>query len=420
VILLLASTIVLIISSQSLNKSRLGCFEFFTLYSICVFGTLIFVSSIDLFCLFLALEVQSISFYALVALNRNSEYCAEAGIKYFILGAFTAGIFLFGISLIYSSTGTTSLPDLFHILRGLSSDLVLGNNDNFEYFVSDNFRLLLGLIFILVGFLFKVTAVPFHMWAPDIYEGAPFITVVFISTIPKIAVFFILMKLSAIYLTSLGFIWKYIFISSGLLSIIIGTLFALRQFKVRRFLAYSSITHMGFILLSLSTGTFEGIKFAFSYVLIYIISLLNMWAIISMLEHSYNCRIDSLLDLGGIFYKNKLLGANFIINLFSLAGLPPFVGFYAKLYVLTTLISSAYYSITLICVLASLFSIYYYIKVVKVILFDSKTKILSKFTRTSYLQSFVINFLLILLVIFFYIPGVHSFLESFTQQIFLF
>jgi proton-translocating NADH-quinone oxidoreductase chain N len=192
--ILIVSCGCLFISSDYLDKSRLGCFEFFVLYLLCVFGVMFFISSLDLFMLFLALEIQGICFYALVAINRNSGYCAEAGIKYFVLGAFSSGVLLFGISMIYGATGTTNMLSIFHFLQNL--DLVLIKDMLYLYsdfsnpiFIT-NSKLVLGFLFMFIGFLFKVTAAPFHMWAPDIYEGAPFATVVFISTVPKIAVFF--------------------------------------------------------------------------------------------------------------------------------------------------------------------------------------------------------------------------------------
>lgn len=417
------SAICLIISSDYLNRSRLGCFEFFVLLLMCVFGTMFFVSSLDLFTLFLALEIQGICFYALVSMNRNSGYCAEAGIKYFVLGAFSSGILIFGISMIYGSTGTTNMLSIFHMLRNLDvsnlfsdSHLFLGSS---AVLVSQNSKLLLGFFFLFVGFLFKVTAVPFHMWAPDIYEGAPFATVVFISTVPKVAVFFMFCKFVGFYFADLDFMWRYLFVSCGLLSIISGTLLAIRQYKTKRFLAYSSITHMGYILLGLSTGTFEGIKFSMVYVIIYAITLLNMWSLISIMENNYSQKIDSILDFGGIFYKNKIIGWNLIITLFSLSGLPPFVGFFAKYFILSSMIHSSMYVITLLVIFSSLFSIYYYAKIIKIVIYDSKIKLMTVKEPVSGSIALVSSSSLLLMIIFYQIPLVHTLSESFVQSFFI-
>jgi len=417
------SSVCLIISSDYLKRSRLGCFEFFILFLICVWGTMFFVSSLDLFSLFLALEIQGICFYALVSMNRASGYCAESGIKYFILGAFSSGILIFGISMIYGSTGTTNMLSIFHMLRNLEMETVFQNsfslNQSSSPLVAQNAKLLLGIFFLLVGFLFKVTAVPFHMWAPDIYEGAPFATVVFISTVPKIAVFFIFSKLVGFYFADVEFLWKHLFVISGGLSIFFGTFLAIRQYKTKRFLAYSSITHMGYILVGLSTGTFEGIKFSMIYVVIYVITLLNMWALISIMENNYGQKIDSLLDFGGIFYKNKLIGWNLIITLFSLSGLPPFIGFFAKYFILSSLIHSSMYIIAVLIILSSLFSIYYYVKVIKIIIYDSKHKLLVIEQPVNHSISIISSLSLLLLLLFYEIPLVHTTSELFIQSFYV-
>jgi len=413
----------LIISSDYLNRSRLGCFEFFILFLICVFGVMFFISSLDLFTLFLALEIQGICFYGLVAMNRNSGYCAEAGIKYFILGAFSSGVLIFGISMIYGATGTTNMLSIFHMLRNLDASilesLLYPGSDFSNPIIIANSKLLLGFLFLFIGFLFKVTAVPFHMWAPDIYEGAPFATVVFISTVPKIAVFFMFIKFVGFYFIDIAFLWKYLFILSGGLSIVVGTLFAIRQYKTKRFLAYSSITHMGYILLGLSTGTFEGLKFAMIYVVVYVITLLNVWGLVSIMEQNYGQKIDSILDFGGIFYKNKAIGINLIITLFSLSGLPPFVGFFAKYFLLSTMIHSSMYIITVLVIFSSLFSIYYYAKVIKIVMYDSKVKFLSVKNQAGYLLTLVMSLSVLLMFIFYEIPLLQTISESCVQSLFI-
>lgn len=421
--ILLISCGCLFISSDYLDKSRLGCFEFFVLYLLCVFGVMFFISALDLFMLFLALEIQGICFYALVAINRNSGYCAEAGIKYFVLGAFSSGVLLFGISMIYGSTGSTNMLSIFHFLQNIDlaiiQDLLYLNSDFSNPIFITNSKLVLGFLFMFIGFLFKVTAAPFHMWAPDIYEGAPFATVVFISTVPKVAVFFMFIKFVGFYFVKIAFLWKYLFILSGILSIIVGTLFAIRQYKTKRFLAYSSITHMGYILLGLSTGTFEGLKFAMIYVVVYVLTLLNIWGLISIMEQNYSQKIDSILDFGGVFYKNRLIGASLVITLFSLSGLPPFIGFFAKYFLLSTMVHSSMYILTVLVIFSSLFSIYYYVKIIKIILFDSKTKFLVIKQSPNFALTCTMSLSLLLLFIFYEIPLVQTLSESLIQSLFI-
>jgi len=408
----------LLICYDSLDQSRLGCIEFFILYLFSILGILFFISSSDLFMMFLSIEILSICLYALVATNRYSGYGAEASIKYFIFGAFSSGIMIFGISLIYGSLGTTNIFDIFHISLSLEDlpSIINQSIEVTEYLSHPLFitysKLFIGLLFLFIGLLFKVTAVPFHMWAPDVYEGAPEPVVVFLSTVPKIAVFYLIARLSGFYFSKFMIILKPLLIICGILSVIVGTFLALRQYKIKRFIAYSSITHMGYILLGLSTGTIIGVKYSLIYIFVYIFTILNLWAIIFLLKHNYGHKIDSLLDLGGVFYHNRLLGFNFVVTLFSLGGLPPFAGFFAKYFILYTLVKSHMYFISFILIFFSLISIYYYVKIIKVIFFDSKIKFSVIKNSSSQGIYLVLNTCLFSILLFFHLPIVHTFFEK--------
>ena len=267
-----------------------------------------FISSVDLFTMFLALEIQSICLYALVSLNKGSGYGVEAGIKFFVLGATSSVILIFGISMLYGAAGSTNLYHLYNVflyqVPTISWDQVETNMFCLTIF---NMKLILGVLFIFIGLFFKITIVPFHMWAPDVYEGAPISIVIFIATVPKIAVTFILCKLAGFFFSHIYFLWKPLFIIAGLFSVVIGTLMAVRQFKIKRFIAYSSITHMGYILLFISAFTFTSLQYCICYLFVYIFTILNLWGILLILENNFGKTLDSLYDWGGIFYTERYL-----------------------------------------------------------------------------------------------------------------
>merc|ERR1739845_34887 len=237
-----------------------------------------------------------------------------------------------------------------------------------------NIKLILGVLFIFIGLFFKITIVPFHMWAPDVYEGAPIAIVIFIATVPKIAVTFILCKLVGFFFSYIYFVWKPLFITAGLLSVVIGTLMAVRQFKIKRFIAYSSITHMGYILLFMSAFTFISLQYCICYLFVYIFTILNLWGILLILENNFGKNLDSFYDWGGIFYTERYLSVTLLITLLSLGGLPPFSGFFGKYLFFKSLLFSDMYLIALFLIMFSLLSIYYYVKIIKIIFFDAKKK----------------------------------------------
>lgn len=417
---LIVSIICLILSRNSLDRSRSACFEYFILYLFVVFGVMFFISSVDLFTMFLALEVQSICLYALVSLNKGSGSGAEAGIKFFILGATSSVVLIFGISMLYGAAGSTNLFHMYNIFMYRPPNLWVTTMEAGWWFITIyNLKLILGVLFVFIGLFFKVTIVPFHMWAPDVYEGAPISIVVFISTVPKIAVTYMLCKLGGFFFVHVYYIWKPLFIVAGLSSVVIGTLMAVRQFKIKRFIAYSSIAHMGYILLFISAFTFTSLQYCMCYLVVYIFSILNLWGILLVLENNYGKNLDSFQDWGGIFYTERALSVTLLITLLSLGGLPPFSGFFGKYLFFKSLLFSDMYMIALFLIIFSLLGIYYYVKIVKIIFFDSKKKFLIVKKKIDFITVLLMTFFTIIILFFFHFDIVWSLSEKIIWSLYV-
>ncbi len=410
----------LIMSQNNLNRTRSACFEYFILYLFVVFGVLFFISSVDLFTMFLALEIQSICLYALVSLNKGSGHGVEAGIKFFVLGATSSVILIFGISMLYGAAGSTNLFHIYNVLLYHIPNLLWNTVDAGMFCLTIfNIKLILGILFVFIGLFFKITIVPFHMWAPDVYEGAPISIVVFIATVPKIAVIYILCKLSGYFFSYSYFIWKPLFIIAGLLSVVIGTIMAVRQFKIKRFIAYSSITHMGYILLFMSAFTFISLQYCICYLFVYIFTILTLWGILLILENNFGKNLDSFYDWGGIFYTERYLGVILIITLLSLGGLPPFSGFFGKYLFFKSLLFSDMYLLALFIIVFSLLGIYYYVKIIKIIFFDSKKKNPLVKTKISFSSSLLLNIFLLVILFFFHFDLIWSLSEKIVWSIYV-
>ena len=420
---LIVSIFCLIMTRSSLNNSRSACFEYFILYLFTILGLMFFISSVDLFVTFLALEVQSICLYSLVFLNKRLGSGVEAGIKFFILGATSSVILVFGISLLYGAVGSTNLFHLHNILYyTLSSFSWTWSSFNATMSCGlgiYQLKVILGVICIFTGLFFKITIVPFHMWAPDVYEGSPLPIVVFISTVPKIAVIFILCKISGYFFTSLYFFWKPLFVIAGLLSIITGTFMAFRQYKIKRFIAYSSIVHMGYMLICISAFTFVSLQFCLTYLIVYIFTILSLWSIILSIEQEYGQSLDSWKDLGGICQTNLVLRLNIIITFVSLGGLPPVAAFFAKFLLFKSLLFSSMFVVSLIVIILSLFSVYYYIRLIKILFFDSKYKFSTGNIKVDFSLCLLSNLYFIIIVFFFYFDIVWSLTEKLVWSIYI-
>jgi len=318
-------------------------------------GMMIMVSAWNFLNLYLGLELMSLSLYAMVAFDRNSAKASEAAMKYFVLGAIASGMLLYGMSIIYGLTGTLNIADvqqqLTHVPEGLDIAVVF------------------GLVFMLVGIAFKLGAVPFHMWLPDVYHGAPTSVTLFIGSAPKIAAFAMVMRLLVSGLGPLHEHWQTMLIILAVLSIGIGNIVAIAQTNIKRMLAYSTISHVGFILLGILAGTKVGFASAMFYTIIYAFMSLGAFGLIVILSHK-GFEAENLEDFKGLNDRSPWLAAMMLLILFSMAGVPPTVGFYAKLVVLQAIVNIDLVWLAVYAVLLSVIGAFYYLRVIKLMYFD--------------------------------------------------
>lgn len=392
--LLLGAILSLCISLNYIQQEGLNSFEFVILILLSTCSMLFLISSADFISMYLAIEMQSLCFYVMAALKRNSEFSTEAGLKYFLLGAFSSGLLLFGCSLIYGFTGCTEFAQLGKIFECGTSVAAQpfdpANKGGEIVGVVSSFATPLrgcelGMIFILVGFLFKCTAVPFHMWAPDVYEGSPTAVTAFFSIAPKIALFGVLLRVFLSTFYDFMFPWQKILIFCSLASMLLGALAAMSQNKIKRLLAYSSIGHVGYLLVGLCCGTVEGVQALLIYLTIYVVMTINMFAIILLHVARHDTpsavslspwvqRVKYTTDLAQLGYTNPLLALSLAVTMFSIAGIPPLAGFYSKAALFFAALSSSQYLLALFGVITSVISCFYYIRLVKIMYFEkSKT-----------------------------------------------
>lgn len=364
-IIVLLSIVCFVIVKQYIKDQKINSFEYGILILFSIFGLILLSSSNDLITSFLCIEVQSLSFYLLAAYKRNSIFSTESGLKYFILGAFSSSMFLFGSSLIYGCSGTLNFEDLKDLYFSLPSNLKLLEEYN---------TLFMGLLFITISLLFKLAVAPFHIWSPDIYENSLTSSTVFFAILPKLSLFVFLIRL--FHYSFIGFFlnYKIIIVFTALLSIIIGSFVGLEVRKVKTLLAYSSISHMGYTLLAFSTGSIEGVQSVLSYLIIYLFSSLCIWSIfliVRLKKNNLKKMNKDLSDFTLLAKSNKILAASFTVALLSLAGFPPLIGFYAKMNVFLSLIETTQYFAASVAILCSVISTFYYIRIIKVLYFEN-------------------------------------------------
>jgi NADH-quinone oxidoreductase subunit N len=362
-ILIVISSIVCILMSMSyLEYKKVNSFEYFILILLAVLGMICLVSSNDLLSIYMSIELMSLSFYILAAYKRNSEFSGEAGLKYFILGAVSSGLLLFGISMIYGFTGLTNFEELAKLLTGIHG---MVNPVTYN-------GILVGILFVTVSLLFKVAAAPFHMWSPDVYEGAPTPVTAFFSIVPKMAVFALMIRL--FYSTFFDFIgfWQPIFLYSGVLSMVIGSVGALYQKKIKRLMAYSGIANVGYMLAGLGSGTVESVAGLILYLLIYVVMTAGFFSFVlgtqTSKDSKLNMHIADLVNLGKV---NPVLAFSVTLILFSMVGLPPLAGFFGKFYLFLAVIQSELYVVAIIGVLSSVVAAFYYIRIIKIMFFGT-------------------------------------------------
>nr|YP_009476714.1 NADH dehydrogenase subunit 2 [Proteomonas sulcata]AVM81207.1 NADH dehydrogenase subunit 2 [Proteomonas sulcata] len=393
-IVLVSTIIVLLIITQYNKIENFNYFEYVILILLACSGILLLISSYDLISLYLALELQSFCLYILACLKRTSEFSTEAGLKYFILGAFSSGFLLFGCSLVYGFTGTTNFEQLFHIFTGIKE------NSLFYSII-----IIVGFVFVTIGILFKLAVAPFHLWVPDVYEGAPTSVVAFFAIVPKIALVSLLVRLLFYVFYNLYFPWEEVLILCSIFSILIGTFGALIQKKVKRLIAYSSIAHSGYILIGISCGSLEGIYAAFFYSIIYIImTILSFTILLSVRTKNHLNKIKYLNDLAGLYLANLPISLVFAIVFFSMCGIPPLAGFFSKLFIFFAALNMSLYSLTIFAALMSAVACFYYLRIIKIIFFDKPgTNIILLDIDKE--KSLILSICSILLIIFFFWPA---------------
>tara|TARA_Y100001970_G_scaffold283057_1_gene397330 strand:+ start:14352 stop:15812 length:1461 start_codon:yes stop_codon:yes gene_type:complete len=383
-LILFAAIIVLIISERYRSIENLYIFEYPLLILFSILGMLVMLSSNNFITLYLGLELQSLALYVLAAAKKDSLKSSEAGLKYFILGALASGFFLFGVSLLFGITGTTS----FTIL-------------SFNYLNPNEVSLLLifSIILIISSIAFKLSIAPFHMWTPDVYEGAPTSITAYFAIVPKIAAIGVLMRILYIAFIDINFIWLQLVLVLGLLSIFVGAFGALLQKNIKRLLAYSAISNIGYIFLALSLGNQLGLESSLLYITIYAISSIGVFTFILSMEKD-NIMLENISSYAGLSKSNPFYAVCLGILLLSMAGLPPLAGFIAKFYVFKAVITSGYLLTAIIGIIGSVISAYYYLNIIKVMYLDDsdesfivESKVSMKiilFTSSLFILTFII------------------------------
>jgi len=355
VFMYLVTMVCLVYSRCYLKEQDIDRSEYYVLTLFAVLGMMVMVSAHSMLLIYLGLELLSLCLYALVALKRDSKICTEAAMKYFVLGALASGMLLYGMSLVYGITGSLNMVEISEALEmGVEMPLVLK----------------MGLVFIVIGLAFKLGAVPFHMWVPDVYHGAPTSVTLFIGTAPKLAAFGMVMRLLVDGFEVVHVDWQAMLIVLAMLSIAIGNVIAIAQANLKRMLAYSTISHMGFLLLGVLTGTADGYSSAMFYTIVYTIMSLGAFGMIIMLSRA-GFEADNINDFKGLNDRSPWLAFMMLILMFSMAGVPPTVGFFAKLAVLQAVVSTGMIWLAVFTVIFSVIGAFYYLRIIKLMYFDS-------------------------------------------------
>ena len=346
----------LLLSLDWLTLEKQQKFEYGVLFLLSTLGMLLLISANDLIALYLGLEMMSLPLYVVAASNRDNVRSTEAGLKYFVLGALSSGMLLYGASLIYGFTGTVNFAS---IAKATGQGANLG--------------LIFGLVFMFVGFCFKISAVPFHMWTPDVYEGAPTPVTAFFAAAPKVAGIAIFVRATVVAFPGITHEWQQIVVFVSIASMVLGAFAAIGQRNIKRLMAYSSIGHMGFALVGLAAATPEGVQGVLVYMSIYVAMTLGTFAVILSMRRD-GMYVENISDLAGLARTHPTMAFFLAMLLFSLAGIPPLAGFFAKFYVFLAAIKAGLYTLAVIGVLSSVVGAYYYLNIVKIMYFDEPVK----------------------------------------------
>ena len=346
----------LLLSLDYLTIEKQQKFEYGALFLLATLGMLMLISASDLIALYLGLELMSLPLYVIAASNRENLRSTEAGLKYFVLGALSSGMLLYGASLIYGFTGTVNFAG---IAKATQNGAGLG--------------LIFGLVFLFVGFCFKISAVPFHMWTPDVYEGSPTPVTAFFAAAPKVAGIAIFARVTVVAFPGITHEWQQIVVFVSIASMALGSFAAIGQSNIKRLMAYSSIGHMGYALVGLAAGTAEGVQGVLIYMSIYVAMTLGTFAVILSMRRDGRL-VETISDLAGLSRTHPTMAFFLAVLLFSLAGIPPLAGFFAKFYVFLAAIKAGLFTLAVIGVLTSVVGAYYYLAIVKIMYFDEPVR----------------------------------------------
>ncbi len=351
IILVGSGIFVMLTGSKYIQVINLNKIEYPILILSSILGMMIMISSNDLIVFYMGLELQSLALYVLASFNRDNLLSTESGLKYFVLSALSSGLLLYGCSLTYGFSESTNF------------DQILINSTEFNYGTT------FGIVFILVGLAFKISAVPFHMWAPDVYQGSPTSVTLFFAILPKIAALSVFIKFLYTPFANMNDQWQTIIVFISIASMIFGAVAAIGQKNLKRLIAYSSISHMGYALAGLATVTNQGIQSSITYISIYLVMNLAFFSCLFMLKRN-DKYYENIEDLSGLSKKHPILSFSLLIVLFSLAGIPPLAGFFAKFYVFLAVIEQSMYFLAIVGLLATVIAAFYYLRIIKIIYFD--------------------------------------------------
>ena len=384
IVTLLAAFLVLVISSNYLKALKIFKIEYPILILSSVLGMMIMISSNDLIVFYMGLELQSLALYVLATFNRDQLKSSEAGLKYFVLSALSSGLLLYGCSLIYGFTGSTNFN-------------IIANQLN-----SNEYAITFGIVFILVGLAFKISAVPFHMWAPDVYEGSPTSVTLFFTMVPKIAALTVFIRFLYVPFLNLIDQWQMILIFLSIASMLFGAIAAIGQTNLKRLIAYSSIGHVGYTLAGVATGSNDGIQSSVIYITIYIIMNLGLFSCLLMMKRN-NKYFEDIEDLSGLSKNHPLMSLSLLVILFSLAGIPPLAGFFAKFYIFKSVLEQSMYFLAIVGLLSTVVAAFYYLRIIKIMYFDKEKEKYD--TDHSLWLKFSLMFSTLLILIYFIFPS---------------
>ena len=384
-LILISSFFILALSKKYLVDIKNNKFEYPIIVLLSVIGMLIMVGANDLILFYLGLELQSLALYILAAIDRDNLKSSEAGIKYFVLSALSSGLLLYGCSLLYGFSGSTN----FDVIKLNSDGQNIGN--------------IFAMVFILVGLSFKVAAVPFHMWTPDVYEGSPTSVTSYFSVVPKIAGLAVFIKFMYIPFYPIIDQWQFILVFISVASMILGAVAAIGQNNIKRLIAYSSIGHIGYAIAGVASGTESGFKSSIIYMTIYAVMNIGAFAFILSMKRGEKY-IEEISELSGASKNHPLMSLGLLIILFSLAGIPPLAGFFAKFYIFMSVIESGMFTLAIIGLVTTVISAFYYIRIIKIMYFDSSKKPFENFKDIGIHGSLIMSSLI--LISFFIYPSI--------------